>query len=113
MAISKFDQPFDLVNSLFDLHLRKTIGFCMDLRCISGLSLVMISQRIRDLSRYKHTNRQTNKRTNKPTNEHTCKNFYEILASNEIALLERQHAKISIKHWLSVILTLKTCYMQI
>ena len=79
MAISKFDLLFDLVTQLFDLWPRKTIGFILVHDFICGPILVTIVKKLRPVSRAKQTDGQTNI----PLNEHTCKNVYEILASNK------------------------------
>ena len=51
MAISKFDLLCDLVTQLFDLWPTKTTWFCVVVDYICGQSLVMISQKLRPVSR--------------------------------------------------------------
>ena len=51
MAISKFDLFCDLVTQLFDLWTTKTTWFCVLVDYICGQSLVMISQKLRPVSR--------------------------------------------------------------
>ena len=51
MAISKFDLLCDLVTQLFDLWPTKTTWFCVVVNYICGQRLVMISQKLRPVSR--------------------------------------------------------------
>ena len=56
MAISKFDLPFKVMTSLFDLWTRKIIGFCTDPWSLSVSSLV-ICWSLRELSHNKQTSK--------------------------------------------------------
>ena len=61
-----------------------------DLEKLQGSSLYMTSyvdqfwwRLIKNCDLYRVPNKQTDGQTNMPLNEHTCKNFYDILASNK------------------------------